>query len=920
MTGLQLAQYRIEAELGRGGMGIVYRAFDTKLDRTVALKVLPASALASEDDRSRFYREAKAAAQLHHAHIATVFEIGEAVPEEADGTGAGGNDGPRPYIAMEFIDGVTVSARVAQGPLKISEAVRISLEIADALKAAHGKGIVHRDIKSANIMLTADGTAKVLDFGLAKTAASTMLTRMGSTLGTVSYMSPEQARGEDVDGRTDLYALGTVMYEMVAGRLPFAGDYEQAILYAILNSPPEPLTALRTGVPMGLEFVVNKCLSKDRELRYQTAADLVADLKSLSLGGSGFSRAGGMHSSASMATAPMLTGTFAAQSQASGPATALPAAAPPFGKTFGPSAVGAVAVVTLLVGLAIGWVLLSTPDAPAPTPRKLSVALDGYREIVFPTASTDGRFWAFRTIDTTGTNGIAVMDTRTGVSSIVHESSGFFYSSFSPSGKWILMAGSGRRARALVSGGRPIDMGEDPDTGVDWLDDEHIVAAPTSGGEHEFHIISIEDNSKRTVKITGLDTTYFEMQYLRLVPGTEVLISSWNRSDLSAALVAIDVNSGEATVLKEGACCGSPVRGDHLVYLTGAGEGQLVAQAFDVGERKLTGAPVDLLDSNIDEVGFGVGMDGSLMIGGSLTEEGGERLTWLDPSTRETEEVGLPVNNYDRVALAPDGRRAAIERRTDGDAKGDIYIMNLLDGTEQRLTYNSAINRVPVWSRGGRIYFAGGVQGQSDIYVKNADGSGLERLLVKDGDFPSVSDDEEWLAFVRARTHNNLFALNLRTGEEVSIDTTALKTTDPAISPNGRYIAFSADPQMGPRVSQEQKVYVRSFPDGAQLYQLVSDDRGDDPMWSPDGKWLYYRSRGQFYRMAVTTEGTFQKLSLPESIGSFSGITVRSSVDRSKPRLLIIHPGNAGSVVLSSRLTLYDAFPALLHELAPTDR
>jgi serine/threonine protein kinase len=420
MTGLQLAQYRIDAELGRGGMGIVYRATDTKLDRTVALKVLPASALSSEDDRARFYREAKAAAQLHHAHIATVFEIGEAVPEGED---AGPSDGPRPYIAMEFIDGSTLSARIAQGPFKLPEAVRIGLEIADALKAAHGKGIVHRDIKSANIMLTADGTAKVLDFGLAKTAASTQLTRQGSTLGTVSYMSPEQARGEDVDGRTDLYALGTVMYEMVAGRLPFGGDYEQAILYAILNSPPEPLTAVRTGVPNGLEFVVAKCLSKDRELRYQTAADLVADLKSLSLGGSGFSRVDSMHSSASIAAAQATGGAFAGQAPVS--ASSMPAAAgPPMsrGRVVGPAVLGAVAGATLIVGLAAGWVFRPAPDTPAPTPRKLSVAVDGYREVVFPTASADARYWAFRSIDTTGTSGIVIMDARTGSTSIVPES------------------------------------------------------------------------------------------------------------------------------------------------------------------------------------------------------------------------------------------------------------------------------------------------------------------------------------------------------------------------------------------------------------------------------------------------------------------------------------------------------------------
>lgn len=276
MIGSTLSHYSVETELGRGGMGIVYMARDTKLNRTVAVKVLPSAALATEDDRARFYREAQAAAQLHHANIATIFEINEAIPSDAPhGTQ------PSPFIVMEYIEGETLDARIKKGPMKLEEAVRIAQQIAEALKLAHSKNIVHRDIKSANVMLAADGTAKVLDFGLAKTAQSTQLTRMGSTMGTVAYMSPEQARGENVDGRTDLWALGVTLYEMIAGRNPFGGDYEQAVVYSILNVDPEPLTAVRTGVPMQLEMMVDKLLSKQATHRYQSASDLVADLSRL---------------------------------------------------------------------------------------------------------------------------------------------------------------------------------------------------------------------------------------------------------------------------------------------------------------------------------------------------------------------------------------------------------------------------------------------------------------------------------------------------------------------------------------------------------------------------------------------------------------------------------------------------------------
>jgi serine/threonine protein kinase len=244
MVGTSISHYTVESELGRGGMGIVYKAEDTKLNRTVALKLLPSATLMSEEERSRFYREARSAAALSHPNIATVYAIDEAVPEGSR------EDDVRPFIAMEFIDGPSLSERIEQGPIDLKEAVKIAIQLASALQVAHEQAIVHRDIKSSNVMLTAKGDVKVLDFGLAKTLQSTKLTMTGSTLGTASYMSPEQSRGEEVDGRSDLWSLGVVLYEMVSGVLPFAGSYEQAVVYGILNDDPRPLTAIRTGVPM----------------------------------------------------------------------------------------------------------------------------------------------------------------------------------------------------------------------------------------------------------------------------------------------------------------------------------------------------------------------------------------------------------------------------------------------------------------------------------------------------------------------------------------------------------------------------------------------------------------------------------------------------------------------------------------------
>ena len=265
MIGKTVSHYKISEKLGEGGMGVVYKAHDTKLDRIVALKFLSPQALRSEEEHTRFIHEARAAAALNHPNICTIHEIDE--------------DDEHRFIAMEFIEGESLRDRIERGPLKLDEAADIALQIANGLSDAHKKGIVHRDIKSANIMFNERGDVKIMDFGLAWSPGRAQLTREGTTLGTVSYMSPEQARAGETDHRTDLWSLGVVLYEMTAGHPPFMGDYEQAIIYSILNDEPEPLTAVRTGVPPELEQIVSKCLLRDPAERYQTAADLAADLR-----------------------------------------------------------------------------------------------------------------------------------------------------------------------------------------------------------------------------------------------------------------------------------------------------------------------------------------------------------------------------------------------------------------------------------------------------------------------------------------------------------------------------------------------------------------------------------------------------------------------------------------------------------------
>jgi serine/threonine protein kinase/tetratricopeptide (TPR) repeat protein len=267
MLGQSISHYKILEKLGEGGMGVVYKAEDTRLRRSVALKFLPPDLTRESEAKERFIKEAQAAAALNHSNICTIYEINES--------------DDRIFIAMEYLEGQDLKDRITSGPMKLSEVIGIGTQVAEGLREAHEKNIVHRDIKPANIMITAKGQTKVMDFGLAKLGGQTKITREGTTLGTVSYMSPEQARGDEVDHRSDIWSLGIVLYETVTGKPPFKGEYEQAVMYSIMNDDPEPLTGLRTGVPLEFERIILKCIEKNPAERYQTATDLLADFHHL---------------------------------------------------------------------------------------------------------------------------------------------------------------------------------------------------------------------------------------------------------------------------------------------------------------------------------------------------------------------------------------------------------------------------------------------------------------------------------------------------------------------------------------------------------------------------------------------------------------------------------------------------------------
>jgi len=299
MIGQTISHYRIVEKLGEGGMGVVYKAHDIKLDRTVALKFLPSQVGANDEEKKRFLNEAKAASALDHTNICSIYSI-----EETDGGDL--------FIVMAYYEGMSLKEKIEQGPLPLKDAVQYSIQIASGLQKAHEKDVIHRDLKPENLFITDDNQVKIIDFGLAKAAQRTMLTKSGTTLGTMPYMSPEQAQGSTVDHRTDIWSLGVVIYEMVTGQRPFKSEYDTALVYSIVNEDPEPVTGLRSGVPMELERIINKCLEKDPEERYQHSNDLIVDVRKVER-----ELSSGVRSKAAISNKAVIPGTSSADKDSS---------------------------------------------------------------------------------------------------------------------------------------------------------------------------------------------------------------------------------------------------------------------------------------------------------------------------------------------------------------------------------------------------------------------------------------------------------------------------------------------------------------------------------------------------------------------------------------------------------------------------
>ena len=567
MIGRTISHYKITEKLGEGGMGVVYKAEDTKLDRPVALKFLATHLIADADIRKRFEREAKAAAALNHPNICTVHEIAE--------------DNARTFIAMAFLEGEGLDKKIEAGPLKFKDALNIAIQVAQGLQAAHEKKIVHRDIKPANLMVTGSGSKQhitIMDFGLAQLADRSKLTRTDETMGTVTYMSPEQTYGMELDHRTDIWSLGVVIYEMVTGQQPFKGHYDKAVMYSITSEAPEPMTALRTGVPMELELLASKCLAKNADRRYQSAAELLVDLETLSEKlKSGKSTILPAVSAVVVTGAPVVTGAHAGLEHTSGQAESpsLPAQKlerrQRLRKVLG---MVAVTVVTVVVSV-LATLQFRGPTAPQEmlvrrfsfAPEHLTWMLAGVAQAVI---SPNGKHIVY----VAGVDGprLWIRDLDHEEPRAIEGTKGAHFPSWSPDSESILFAASGEVKRISAQGGAAITICELPQPsyfgGSLSPDGNSIVFA--AGAPYRLYEVPARGGSPRLLAEldwSGKGPSIVLPHFLPSSSGGRTLIYGKGSAG-GSDIVVWNLEAGEARVVGEGELIAYSPTG-HIVYPVG---------------------------------------------------------------------------------------------------------------------------------------------------------------------------------------------------------------------------------------------------------------------------------------------------------------------------------------------------------------
>jgi serine/threonine-protein kinase len=807
-AGTRLGHYEILALIGAGGMGEVYRARDSRLDRPVAIKVLHDNLSIDPQARARFEREARAIAALNHPNIATLHDVGR-----QDSTD---------FLVMELIDGETLARRLLSGALPIDRALQYATEIAAALDQAHAHGITHRDLKPGNIMLTRSGL-KLLDFGLAKLRGAgavvaetiTAVNSSGVLIGTLQYMAPEQLEGAEADARTDIFAFGVVLYEMVTGARAFTGATSASLMGAILRDTPPPASSIQQVAPPALDRVIATCLAKDPDERWQSIRDVGRELKWI---------AGGSGASSAAATQPIA----AARARRAMP-------------------VAAAAALTLgagLLGAALVWAV--KPAAPTPTRsiERLMVNLPlgdrlGDRQSPSVAMSPDGRTLVY--VGMRGTTRQLFVRSLDGLEiRALSGTEGATNPFFSWDGQSLGFFADGQLKRIGVTGDASQKLCSAANgLGGSWAPDDTIYFVPfsTSGVWQ----VSAAGGTARAVTTLNRAEGEVSHRWPQILPdGKALLFTVWSGPGADERhLQLLRLDSGARRLLLRGASTGRYVASGHLLYTRGDAA---MAAPFDLATEKLSGEPVALGEHVLDDEGAHYGVSNTGVLAYVPVSEGrfNRRLVWVTPHG-VVEPLAAPTRPYIDPKISPDGRSVAF---TNIGPVETIWIHNFERGTQTLLTTAvSGSSQAPVWTPdGARVIYRGTRSGLRNLFWRAADGSGDEERLTT-SDFlqtpGSVSAGE--LAF----GEGGIWLLPLADRRPRAFLKASGNEYDPQFSPDGHWMAYvSLDSAGG-------NVFVQPYPGPGSRLQ-VSTNGGLEPIWSRDGRELYFRRSDQMLAVAFT--------------------------------------------------------------------
>ena len=842
-SGTRLGPYEIVAAIGAGGMGEVYKARDTRLDRAVAIKILPDSLASDPQFRDRFDREARAISQLTHPHICTLYDVGQGV-----GTA---------FLVMEYLEGETLEQRLKKGGMPLDEALKIAIQIADALSMAHHHGIVHRDLKPGNVMLT-KGSAKLLDFGLAKTSRASAaatglsmlpttpanLTAQGTILGTIQYMAPEQLEGKEADARSDIFAFGALVYELVSGRKAFEGRSHASLIVAILEHDPPPLTSLQPLARSSLDHIVAKCLAKNPDDRWQSVRDVTTELKWLA----------STHETPTASTAPP---TVRSASAIRAPIVLSAAVALGLGavasalvvKRFPPAPSRGV-VRSLVTTLPAEHLLALPTDATTnegrPSRTSMAWSPDG-QSIVF-SASLGGRLQLYvRALNELEATPLAGTD---GASSPF----------FSPDGKWIGFSVQRALRKVAVSGGPPTTICELAREmfGATWGDDGSIVYSLEREG-----LWRVNAAGGTPERVTQPDRKRGELKHLlpQMLPGSRAVLFTVTHTPLpkwdDTEVVVQEVATGFRRASLDAAADGRYVASGHVVYLQ---RGTMMAAPFDLASLNVTGKGMsvlagvmhsanttnELFDSGAGQ--FAVSSGGSLLyVPGGIFPDAERTLVWVSRAGAQ-EPLPMPVRPYLNPRLSPDGKRVTLW--TQGDR--NVWIYDLARRSLTRVNVEGRNSR-NIWSPDGkRIAFSSTAAGsEENAFLISADGSGAPHRLVT-CDCPSHAaswtPDGRTIVAVERKDNNYDILLVDVAGTHPKTPLLHSKADEqyPDLSPDGRWIAYVSNE------SGRSEVYVQPFPSLGSRHQ-ISIDGGTAPAWSRDGRELFYTTTATLGGQASVT-------------------------------------------------------------------